>query len=717
MLFVLLFLASLGTPGLPARLKADEPAFYLMAASLWHDFDARCDERDLDRLFVDFPDRTENLFLTSEDDWETANFGVPWIYPALTAPAVGLFGPRGMLLLNALLLLAAITIARHWLLDQNSSPLATWFAASFFLVSACVAYVFWLQPEVLYLSCTTAVYGLVLRYRSSWSTTSSPVSVAISGAVAGIPLSSKPVLAVIFVPVIIALVRHASRRLLILWCSACMLVLLGTGIVAYLLTGSPSPYFSRSRHPVNVSSPLAFAERKFSQLPSDSASARAPGSREPSWWLKRLDPRRLGWRTLHRNLDYFLRGRHVGLLPYFPFALLCLTLFLLRPPKTLEPWLILACVVLQVLVMFTLLPDRWHGGGGAIGNRQFVAIYPALLFLVRRIRPAWLTLVGYALGGLFLGQIVFTPFGAAAGEWTLQAHTRNLPFRALPLELTLTRRIPGYSGIAQSGAWLLGRSDLIRTQADQLRLHGAATIELWLHTSEPLAEAVFLVTDLPERGAMQLCLGETCERAEHGHPEYAPPRRLSFPPDSAATHLPVPGDSLFVSRFVAKTGRGEKARWRGGSDLFLTGATVLYLGSESDLAKDVFAVEWLHANLYDPLPADRALPLKLTLRNVSKETWLASGPTRVTIGWRWLAPTREIAAQEPQRLALPRAVAAGEEVTLETSIPAPGTAGRHVLELDLVREHVAWFSERQPSARRRIDFVFDGVAATETPDH
>lgn len=72
-LFLVLFSLTIEKPGLPATLKADEPAYYLMALSLWEDGDARCEEADYYRLFREYSYRTDDLFLMSGDGWETVS--------------------------------------------------------------------------------------------------------------------------------------------------------------------------------------------------------------------------------------------------------------------------------------------------------------------------------------------------------------------------------------------------------------------------------------------------------------------------------------------------------------------------------------------------------------------------------------------------------------------------------------------------------------------
>ena len=51
------------------------------------------------------------------------------------------------------------------------------------------------------------------------------------------------------------------------------------------------------------------------------------------------------------------------------------------------------------------IPQNWQGGGGFIGNRYFITVYPAFLFLVRRLRPSFLVVPFFGIAGLFLGPL------------------------------------------------------------------------------------------------------------------------------------------------------------------------------------------------------------------------------------------------------------------------------------------------------------------------
>ena len=99
--FLLVLPLTLPKPGLPVNLKADEPAYYLMALSLARDADLRVEVKDIDRVFEEFPlVPVRNLIVMSEDGWRTVHFSKPLVYPLLAAPFAALFGANGLRLLG-----------------------------------------------------------------------------------------------------------------------------------------------------------------------------------------------------------------------------------------------------------------------------------------------------------------------------------------------------------------------------------------------------------------------------------------------------------------------------------------------------------------------------------------------------------------------------------------------------------------------------------------
>ena len=131
--FLLLFTLSVGKPGLPVTLKADEPAYYLMALSLVEDGDLECNSEDYRRAFDGYPYLpTENLILMSDADLETIQFGKPYIYSLLAAPLTAFFGANGLVALNAILFCLMIWMGTAYLRRFNPDGQAAVFSVAFF---------------------------------------------------------------------------------------------------------------------------------------------------------------------------------------------------------------------------------------------------------------------------------------------------------------------------------------------------------------------------------------------------------------------------------------------------------------------------------------------------------------------------------------------------------------------------------------------------------
>ncbi|NJL29824.1 MAG: hypothetical protein HC897_18995, partial [Thermoanaerobaculia bacterium] len=142
---------------MPATLKADEPAYYLMALSLAHDFDLRCEPRDLERLYREFPYmQVQNVILATDDGWHTVFFGKPYLFSLLAAPMTALWGADGMVAFNMLLFLAMVWMGALYLRRHNPDAPAALFAVGFFVWSTAWTYVFWLHPEVINMFSTAA---------------------------------------------------------------------------------------------------------------------------------------------------------------------------------------------------------------------------------------------------------------------------------------------------------------------------------------------------------------------------------------------------------------------------------------------------------------------------------------------------------------------------------------------------------------------------------
>jgi|SRR5436190_3166817 len=123
-------------------------------------------------------------------------------------------------------------------------------------------------------------------------------------------------------------------------------------------------------------------------------------------------------------------------------------------------------------------------------------------------------------------------------------------------------------------------------------------------------------------------------------------------------------------------------------------------------------------NLVDP-PAKLRVGQKETVRvkikNNSDVMWWASGaPTNtrpdnkfyIAAGNRWLKADGGLLTDMDGRYGIGKNLAPGEEAEVPLAITAPQDPGEYFLEIDVVQEGVAWFSDKgSPTAKTKISVV------------
>jgi len=85
----------------------------------------------------------------------------------------------------------------------------------------------------------------------------------------------------------------------------------------------------------------------------------------------------------------------------------------------------------------------------------------------------------------------------------------------------------------------------------------------------------------------------------------------------------------------------------------------------------------------------------VVVRNDGTRSWPGDGS--VSLAYHWRALDGKVVLWEGRRIAVIRSVAPGESIELEAVVVPPSSAGRAVLQWDMVEEGVCWFSERDPS--------------------
>jgi glycosyltransferase involved in cell wall biosynthesis len=112
-----------------------------------------------------------------------------------------------------------------------------------------------------------------------------------------------------------------------------------------------------------------------------------------------------------------------------------------------------------------------------------------------------------------------------------------------------------------------------------------------------------------------------------------------------------------------------------------------------------YQVKWHVPEPPQSVRTAQAFTLDAQARNIGEALWLpvAQSSFGVNIAYRW-AGNGQTTAWE--RLTLPQAVPPHRSIALSLSLRAPSKAGEYVLELDLVREGVTWFSQTGSSTLR-----------------
>lgn len=490
----LLLLAAAASLPLPDAPAGDEATDVLAAASVWRDRDLRYDEGDLARGYRTWDGGPRGLTLVplalaDEPPAETGRpagdapargtwaFGRPVLYPVLAAPFYGLAGPRGLRVLNMALFLAMVAAA-SWRLraprgceppagtapadgDRRlyRGPGASLLLWSFFFASAAFAWTFRLSSEVLLMASVFVSLALWCRVRiePAWGRREL-LPIAVAGALVAAAATSEPALALLGLPIAVDLLW--SRR----W--KAIAAFLAAGLVAGAVLFGFQIRAADGWGPELEQTARTFAGPfPLEAVPAAEAEPAPPAAGGPA----ETNP-------VGKRLLWLLAGRHVGLLPYFPFGLFVLALYLvdLRRPAGRGRHLVAAALLAYGAVAVATFAETAAPGGagaGAPGARSLALVYPALLFLPRRLRAPRGVLLPFAAAGLWTVPALAVVAGGAAPGYLLELPARGPAFRPLPLELKLLAagRLPGYTAFdrfpaAQGGAWLVPRETFFTGQ-------------------------------------------------------------------------------------------------------------------------------------------------------------------------------------------------------------------------------------------------------------
>ncbi|HEX4964837.1 MAG TPA: glycosyltransferase 87 family protein [Thermoanaerobaculia bacterium] len=486
-------------------LLGDEATYAMQAASLAWDFDLAYTRQDYDRFVTHWGVPPQGLVLQSRPGSAKLVYAKPPLYALILAPFVRLAPVRGPVVANALLLAAAVLLAAL-ALRRRIGRAAPYWTAAFVFASVAFAYVFWGDADLFLMACTAAGFALVYWEDRRYLKGDEPPPEVYqgedtaperhsfarwcgAGALLGVAAVTRPFYLTLFLPAVVAAWgAHVERRR-----AALAGLLLGAaGIAAisfgiqWLAGGDPTAYGGQRQ---GTYGSQGYPEVEY---PAARWSAQVEKHGNASWLQESALRPRFSLALTGWNLVYLLFGRNVGILPYFLPLLLGFVAF----QRDRGRWAIPLAVGASVLAFVFLLPFNFYGGG-ALGNRYFLPLYPALWFLAARpVRAAWAPLV-VLLASPFVGPLWKEPTGYPVGDDGQPLYASSAVARRwLPFETTQSN-LPGDQVALGGGLWvkLLNHNAWHSGRGMSLKIAGGAPVEMLLASPQPLDSVDFELDD------------------------------------------------------------------------------------------------------------------------------------------------------------------------------------------------------------------------------
>lgn len=555
----------------------DEATYLLAAASLWHDGDLRYEARDLARGRSTWLEGPRGLALVEGAPQGGLVYAAPVLYPALAAPVYGLLGPRGLRVLNMALFLAMFWLARRHLasraaaghpaapgprgprLPRRLPPRVGLLLGGFFFASGAAVWTLRLQSEVFLMACLFFALAIWCRVRCEpvWGRREL-LPLAASGALIAAAAVAEPALAFSALPVLVDLAWARRLKGAGIFAGALLAVGLLLAGVQERLTGTWGSALAaeatvfQGPFPLEVGAPTDGA--------TEGTAPEAPAERSPALLL-----RRAGW---------LLVGRHVGALPYFPFGLFVVGLYLAdlsRRGGRARHLLAAALLVYLVLAVVRFPWAAMPGGaeGAAPGARAMALVYPLLLFLPRRLRAGRLVVLPALAAGLWLVPSLVVAASGLAATYSVELPARGPTYRVLPLELELLAegRLPGYAPFdrfpeATGGRWLVPRENFFISEGhpDGVWVRGGSRSEIYVVSDGPVETIRFHAQSISAENTLRVAGDHGTLRARFDTPGKRRGVPVELHPELVASGLGLfltdaPEDE-HVYRFVLETSGG-----------------------------------------------------------------------------------------------------------------------------------------------------------------
>lgn len=455
----------------------DTATYYSLGHSLAADFDFEFRRDDLVRIWREFPTGPEGIFLkrgrdvqglraspsppffeivsATDPDAERLYYGKSFIYPLFAAPFIFLFGTNGFLVLHAVLMTLCFACAYGFLVARSAPLPSLLFAVSFLLLSVAPVYMVWLTPDFFNLAVVLIAYffwtykevvaesltACLGTLRRRWLLT--PRSDVIAAILLGIAAFSKPTNILLIGPPLALLLWRRQWLRFVGVGSTFAAVFVGLFAWNVVITGEWNYQGGEERG-------------TFYSMDPDGAGPRIGGfpfQTEQHWFettgiiretnrvpVEVLTTPDALVHVFRRNIGYFFFGRHTGFVPYFFAGAVAMMLFVWRArQRPLWQWLTLAAGLGSAVALILYMPYSYSGGGGPVGNRYFLGLYPVFLFVTPPLAGVTAPLIAAAGSALFTAQLLLNPFTVS---FRPAEHVKSGPYRWLPAEMTLLNDLP-----------------------------------------------------------------------------------------------------------------------------------------------------------------------------------------------------------------------------------------------------------------------------------
>jgi hypothetical protein len=533
------------TVNLPATggFKGDEATYYMMGHSLVADGDLAYRRADLERVWKEYRSGPAGVFLKrgqrptgihfttsppflaidGRPDLDRGRlfFGKSFIYPALAAPFVWLFGTNGFLFFNALLLTGAFLAGYTYLSARAGITSGLVLTGAFIFASVMPVYAVWITPELFNCSLGLVAFffwlhkhgrGPIAPGGSGWLY--GPASDYVAAVLLGLLTFSKVTNVLLVVPFLGSILWKKQ------WRHALVTSAVGAAVVVALfgintaVTGDWN-YQGGERSTFYIDKGFPF------QAPDKTFEAGSERARNEGRADAILDSD-VFWSNLFANLKYVVVGRYAGLVAYFLPGLVGLLAMIVaaRRRSGLE-WLVFGTVVVQILLFVVSQPYTYFGSGGSVGNRYFVSVYGLCLFLLPALASARWGLLMWFAGALFVGKLILNPFDASVRPWIAAGQG---PLRMLPPELTNINDLPinvnrdqmlfWYGGDAEGKPtpeqpafqiYYLDLNSYLRESDRSLWIRGESRAEMLIKTDQPFRrlQLTLLAGPVPATGTVR----------------------------------------------------------------------------------------------------------------------------------------------------------------------------------------------------------------------